>query len=63
MVYKYPIELPPGTNGMSPSLTLAYNSNGGIGMPGMGRGLSRIPVTVRDPSYGITFSDYPDNYI
>ena len=60
--YKYPIELPPGTNGMAPKLELVYNSNSGNGMLGMGWGLAGLPVICRDPSYGINY-DNQDHYL
>ena len=60
--YKYPIELPPGTNGMAPKLELVYNSNSGNGMLGMGWSLAGLPVICRDPSYGIYY-DERDHYI
>ena len=60
--YKYPIELPPGTNGMAPKLELVYNSNSGNGMLGMGWSLVGLPVICRDPSYGIYYDDR-DHYI
>ncbi|MDN3577736.1 SpvB/TcaC N-terminal domain-containing protein, partial [Chitinimonas viridis] len=43
--YSLPIAVPPGTAGMVPSISLAYNSNGGNGIAGMGwtlNGLSKI---------------------
>ncbi len=60
--YKYPIELPPGTNGMAPQLELVYNSNSGNGMLGMGWNLAGLPVICRDPSYGIYYDDR-DHYL
>ena len=60
--YKYPIELPPGTNGMAPQLELVYNSNSGNGILGMGWSLTGLPVICRDPSYGIYYDDR-DHYL
>ncbi len=43
----FPIEVIPGTRGMQPSLSLAYNSKGSNGLAGMGMRLSGISVIKR----------------
>jgi RHS repeat-associated protein len=55
--YKYPLNLPSGTNGMAPTLTLVYNSNVSNGMLGMGWYLHGLPEIKRDFSYGATYSE------
>jgi Salmonella virulence plasmid 65kDa B protein len=40
--YTVPIVVPPGTKGITPSISLAYNSNGGDGQIGMGWSLSSL---------------------
>jgi len=54
--YSYPIELPSGTNGMAPSLSIEYSSAGGNGILGIGFRLTGLPVIERDASYPITFT-------
>ena len=42
-LYTVPIETPPGTAGMSPAITLDYNSAGGNGLLGVGWNLGGLP--------------------
>ena len=49
------IEIPPGTAGMQPSVSLGYNSNGGNGIVGKGWSVSGFATISRvDNGYGIT---------
>ncbi len=67
--YTIPIAVPPGAAGMQPNLSLAYNSQGGNGLVGVGfslQGLSAIthcPQTVDSESIskGVNFT-YEDHY-
>ncbi|HEX3043374.1 MAG TPA: FG-GAP-like repeat-containing protein [Bacillota bacterium] len=61
--YTYPLQLPPGTNGMAPKLNLVYNSNGDNGMLGVGWSLLDIPTIDRDRTFPVTFDDMTDHYI
>jgi hypothetical protein len=60
--YDYPIELPSGTNGLTPSLSLAYSSSRGNGMLGMGFTLEGLPMIERDSSFPVRFNS-GDHYI
>ncbi len=48
-LYTVPIEAPPGTAGMSPALTLDYNSDAGNGLLGVGWNLGGLPSIGRCP--------------
>jgi hypothetical protein len=60
--YRYPLKLPPGTNGMAPELALVYDSSAENGILGMGWSISGLSVIARDSSYPINF-DANDHYI
>jgi len=46
-IYNIPIELPEGVNGMTPSLSITYNSHGGNGIMGIGWNLNGLSVITR----------------
>jgi hypothetical protein len=58
----YPIEVPPGTNGVGPALSLVYSSSGPNGMLGVGWQINGLPTISRDTSYPVNFAA-DDHYL
>lgn len=48
-IYQIPVEIPPGTAGVQPKLSLSYNSQAGNGLMGMGWGLTGLSTVSRCP--------------
>jgi RHS repeat-associated protein len=61
--YSVPLELPAGVNGMTPSLSLGYNTGAGNGPFGLGWGIGLISIT-RKISRGVPiYNDEKDTFI
>ncbi|MBK8424218.1 MAG: VCBS repeat-containing protein [Elusimicrobia bacterium] len=60
--YSYPIEVPPGRNGLQPDIKLIYNSQAGNGWLGLGWDLSFGSIT-RSTRKGIPKYDDTDTFI
>jgi len=56
--YHIPIEVPPGTNGVQPNISIVYNSQGGFGTMGIGWDISGLSAITRG-----TKSFYFDNSV
>ena len=59
--YEIPIVTPPGTRGMKPEISLAYDSNNPNGLIGVGWTIKGISMISRDNAYTIRF-DGSDHY-
>ncbi|WP_165782268.1 RHS repeat-associated core domain-containing protein [Leptospira brenneri] len=59
--FSIPLEVPDGTGGLTPGLSLSYNSGGGNGLLGKGWSLSGLSFLKRDPSFGLKY-DSSDHF-
>ena len=60
--FRYPIELPPGTNGMAPDLALKYDSQSAWGQSGYGWQLVGIDAVRRSVRHGAPRYDDSDTF-
>lgn len=56
--YSIPLEVPPGRHGLTPQLSLVYNSSGGNGFLGVGWDLP-IGYVMRSTKYGVDYNCNP----
>ena len=61
--YRYPIALPPGTNGMAPSVSLAYASQSRWSKTGYGWSLSGVDAISRSAKCGVPTLDDRDAFV
>jgi hypothetical protein len=61
--YSYTIDIPQGRNGLAPTLSIEYNSNGGNGFLGAGFSIGGLSLITRDRTRGITFDDNVDYFL
>ncbi|MCG6140635.1 RHS repeat-associated core domain-containing protein [Leptospira mtsangambouensis] len=59
--FSIPLVVPDGTRGLTPGLTLTYNSSRQSGLLGKGWSLNGISFIKRDPSYGLKY-DSTDHF-
>ncbi|MEM9227763.1 MAG: SpvB/TcaC N-terminal domain-containing protein, partial [Verrucomicrobiota bacterium] len=58
--YTIPIDMPPGTGGMVPELSLQYSSSSGNGILGMGWSIGGLSAISRAPSTRLDDDDSPE---
>ena len=61
--HSIPLSLPSGINGMTPKVSLSYNSNSENGVLGVGWKLNAAPFIKRDPTYQVRYNDGYDRFI